>query len=373
MRPPSFRLGRPAAVRLLVVCLALLAVEAWYPFRTELPAWRPTAPDRSAGEVVFDGGAQILSGARGEAWVAGAAATNRMTIRLEARTDDPTQRGPARLLAVSEDHFRANLMVGQDGDDLVVRLRRPGSDPSGDPALRVAEVFARDQWRAISVTVEGVRMTVVVDGTVEIDEVLAPEPLAGWDPAQRVSLGDEIVGERSWRGRLRVAEVSGGGPAVDLLEPGRLDASGGWHWRSRVGALTGNGAEDPLLLSAVRMLVFVPVGAAARRLLRRPGRTAAFVTLSAILLTVGKAFVATRHPSLVDTALSTVGGLAGSALAARAGRTRRDGGDDDHRSDRRPAPQGSAPPPPELDRRPVSGPPPDGARAPQPGGAGASR
>ena len=145
---PSLRLTRRTVLWLLVVTLVLLAIEAWYPFRPELPLWRPSAPERSAEGVTFGGDGDRLASPAGMDWVAEAAATDRLAVRLEARTGQAVQQGPARLLAVSENHFQADLMVGQDGDDLVVRLRRPGSDPSGDPPFRVDDVFADDRWKA---------------------------------------------------------------------------------------------------------------------------------------------------------------------------------------------------------------------------------
>jgi hypothetical protein len=312
---PALRLSRRVAVGLAVVCVAVLVAEAWFPFRLELPVWRPSAPDRTAEGVAFGGNGEILASEEGMGWVAEAAGSGRLQVQLEARTGDADQLGPARLLAVSQDHFQADLMVGQEGDDLVVRVRRPGSDPSGEPPFRVAEVFADDRWRALAVTVSDGRVIVAVDGVTQVDESTGPHPLTGWDQSYRVSLGDDIGGERAWQGRLRRAEVdSGDGPTVDLLADGMLETPGGWELRGRVAGLRSAWSDDPLLLSLLRVLVFVPVGAALRRLLRRPLSAAVAVTSVALVLNVGKAFIAGRHPSLVDLALSALGGWAGVLL-----------------------------------------------------------
>jgi hypothetical protein len=63
--------------------------------------------------------------------------TSRLEIRLVARTDDPDQRGPARLLTISDGVSDRNLTLGRKDDDRVVRVRRPGSDANGTPALEV--------------------------------------------------------------------------------------------------------------------------------------------------------------------------------------------------------------------------------------------
>jgi hypothetical protein len=299
----------------LILCLVVLAVEAWYPFDVELPLWHASEPARTETGVRFDGDGDILASGGGGPWLAEAARTGRLTVELEARAADVDQQGPARLLAISRSHYRANLVIGQDGDDLVVRLRRPESDRSGDPPYRVPDVFADDEWRRLTVTLHEGQAQVAVDGVVRREDGIGPELLTDWDVTHRLALGDDVAGERSWAGELRRAELTAGdGAPVDLLEAGELEATGGWRLRNRVRALRGSGSDDPLLLSILRIIVFVPVGAALRRILRHAVPAGVAVALAAATLTVGKAFVAGRHPALVDAVLSTLGGLAGVAL-----------------------------------------------------------
>ena len=195
-------------IAMLVAALVALVVASWFPFRPELP-WEPRrGPDTaSAGEVRFDGSSVLVS-PPGVDWVADAAASGSLRLAFDARTDVTDQRGPARLLSISRDTLQADLMIGQDGDDLVLRVRRSDSDPSGDPAFGIVDVFAPaalGRWRHVVVDLQGGRVTVELDGVVVVDE---PAELTGWDPAYRLSLGDEATGRRGWVGELRNVEAT---------------------------------------------------------------------------------------------------------------------------------------------------------------------
>src|SRR4029079_2543528 len=109
-------------IAMLAAALVALVVASWFPFRPELP-WEPRrGPDTApAGEVRFDGSSVLVS-PPGVDWVADAAASGSLRLAFEARPDVTDQRGPARLLSISRDTLAADLMIGQDGDDLVLRV-----------------------------------------------------------------------------------------------------------------------------------------------------------------------------------------------------------------------------------------------------------
>ena len=272
----------------------LLAVEAWFPFRPEVPLWHRSAPVATAdGALGFDGHAVLVSRGAPD-WLAVARAAGALTVSLEARTASPHQDGPARLLTISGGFHHSDLTVGQEDGDLVVRVRRPGSDAKGAPPYLVAEVFAEPTWRTIDVAVDGPAVTVAVDGQVVVDDDVGAPVISEWDGSYPVALGDEPRGDRGWRGELRRAQVvagasSGpGGTAVDLLAPGALEGGHGILIHSRLGGLSQVSSPDPVAIMVVRALAFVPVGAAAHALWRRRGPTMAVVVGLATLLLVGR-------------------------------------------------------------------------------------
>ncbi len=300
----------------------LLAIEAWFPFRPEAPLWHRSAPEATAdGALRFDGHALLVSRGAPE-WLTAVRTTGTIGVTLEARTASPDQDGPARLLTISGGFDHSDLTVGQEDADLVVRVRRPGSDPKGAPPYLVPGVFADSTWRTIDVAVDGSNVTVAVDGQMAVDDDVGGPVTAAWDGSYPVALGDEPRGDRGWRGELRQAEVTAGvapgpgGATVDLLAPGVLDGGHGFLIHSRLGGLSRLSSPDPLAVMALRALVFVPVGMAAQALWRRRGRSVAVVVGLATLLLVGKVFVSDRHPVLSDSLLYAVGGLVGTAAVA---------------------------------------------------------
>jgi len=70
-------------------------------------------------------------------------ATSQFTINLVASTGNTNQAGPARILSVSRDPYHRNLTLGQDGQDLVIRLRTSLSGQNGTyPTILIQRVFA---------------------------------------------------------------------------------------------------------------------------------------------------------------------------------------------------------------------------------------
>jgi hypothetical protein len=319
--------GGRLAIWLLVVALA---VEAWFPFRLELPVRFRSAPGHGAdGSLVFDGTAALV-GPVGPAWVDEARRSGDLLVRLDVRSGRRPQSGPARILTVTRDVYRANLMIGQDGADLVVRLRRPGSDPGGDPAIRAPGVLSDSAWHHLELQIRSGQLSLTWDGDVLANQAIGADPLAGWSSDQRVALGDEPRAERSWVGEVRRAVVTTPAGETDLLSGADLEPGDGVLWRSRVRNLA-SGLDDPLPLTLARLAGFMPVGFWLRRCWQSWRVVAGGLVGLALILTFGKAFVAGRHPSLTDAVLSVIGGLLGGLLALRAGR--RTSGDPDPAAD----------------------------------------
>jgi hypothetical protein len=312
---------RHRAVGVLLVFVVLLVVEAWFPFRPELPWQERRGPQVEAdGAVRFDG-SSLLAGRPDDPWVADVAATGRFEVRLDFRTTRSSQHGPARLLAATEDTHNAALMVGQEGADLVIRVRRAGSDPSGDPPFRLPGVFSRatsETWRTLALSAGDGRFGARLDGRVVLDEPAVPD---GWGPAFRLALGDEPVGKRGWVGDLRDVVVASPHTSRDLLAPGTLSGGSGLVWASRVHGLVALGDSDPVVIVLVRLAVFVPVGLALGVLAGRR-RAAIAVVVFAAVLTAGKLFVAGRHPLLGDLVVGAAGGLLGVLLGGASCRRR---------------------------------------------------
>ena len=95
--------------------------------------------------------------------------TNAFTLRVTCATSEPAQTGPARIVSNSVSLSLRNFTVGQQGADLVVRVRTPLSGPNGTRAETVVpDVFASDQPRDILITYDGTALVAAVASSNQI-------------------------------------------------------------------------------------------------------------------------------------------------------------------------------------------------------------
>jgi hypothetical protein len=302
---------------LLTAVVACLVLESWYPFTPQLPVWTRTGPSRTNdGSARFDG-SSILISRRPQAWVSEASRTGAFHIALELRAARKHQAGPARILTVSRNYFASNVTIAQNRSDLLVRLRRPGASPSGEPPLHVPGLVGDLKWHHVELRVSDQQATIVADGQPVLRERLGAEALANWNPRFAVALGDEPSGERGWAGDLRVAKVATTGHVTNLLAAGVLEPGEGIRRRSRTLAIFEVTPHDSLAISIARLLVFVPLGAIVQWRWRRRRTTLAVACAVSALLLVGKVFVAGRDPVLADAILGVVGAIVGGFVSER--------------------------------------------------------
>jgi glycopeptide antibiotics resistance protein len=92
------------------------------------------------------------------------AAANSFTLLVDATSASPKQSGPARLVSISSDPHHSNLTIGQEGADLVVRVRSAFTGNNGiSPEFVVPDVFQRDGTRRLVVSYRPSNVSVTVD------------------------------------------------------------------------------------------------------------------------------------------------------------------------------------------------------------------
>ena len=89
--------------------------------------------------------------------------TNAFTLRVHCVTDDPDQQGPARIVSNSVSPLLRNFTMGQQGGDLVFRLRTPNTGVNGYPLeVSAPDVFSDDRPREILITYDGATVLVAL-------------------------------------------------------------------------------------------------------------------------------------------------------------------------------------------------------------------
>jgi hypothetical protein len=308
--------------RWALVLLALVVLEfavALFPFRFEPRSF--TNDVHYADGVLVTGAENRATTVGPAAWTASAIATGRFRIDLEVRSASVDQNGPARILTVSESFERNDVTIAQDGADLVVLLRRPGSYQSGEPRFVVGDVFGNRGWRTVQVDVDG-EIQIAVDGVTRLREHLPAGGLSTWDPAYPLSVGDGLEEGRAWAGEIRRAAVGTAAVTVDYARPGALDVpaeianDNEREWQpSRPGSAADIG------VGVLHLLLFVPIGIGLRMVLRRRPLPLVVVLFVACGLATAIQFTKTlfdeRHPAVVDILWFGGGALLGAWVTAR--------------------------------------------------------
>jgi VanZ family protein len=156
-------------------------------------------------------------------WLPDAIEASSLAVELRVRPYFSRQYGPARILTISQDIWERNLTIGQQGTDLIIRVRTPETDLNGVPPYQLNGVFAATDTRHISLRIARGSMSVRIDGEEALAAVLPPEAFSRWSPDYRLAFGNELTFDRPWLGDIYQATVGLGRGTVDHALPGALD------------------------------------------------------------------------------------------------------------------------------------------------------
>lgn len=87
-----------------------------------------------------------------------------LTLDITVQSDNPEQRGPARILSLSKGSVQRNLTVGQEGKNLVLRLRTPLTGTNGsNPEMIIPQVFTDSSPHHLVMTYVDSTLRVYID------------------------------------------------------------------------------------------------------------------------------------------------------------------------------------------------------------------
>ncbi len=135
--------------------------------------------------------------------------SNSLSIEAWVKPQDARQAGPARIVTLSADPGQRNFTLGQDAGRYDVRLRTTSTDGNGIPSTPSPEdslgtelthvVFTRDAQGFARISLNG--------------KEAATKPVAGqlgnWSDDFRLSLVNELTGDRTWLGELSLVAIYG--------------------------------------------------------------------------------------------------------------------------------------------------------------------
>ncbi|TWU25474.1 Planctomycete cytochrome C [Novipirellula galeiformis] len=130
-----------------------------------------------------------------------------ITIEAWIKPASDSQAGPARLISLSSDTSQRNVTLGQDKDLWDVRLRSTKTDRNGLPSTASPRksllttlthiVFTRDRKGTARIYLDAKK---VASGEVAGD-------FGNWDVKHRLTLANEVTGDRPWLGELHLVAI----------------------------------------------------------------------------------------------------------------------------------------------------------------------
>ena len=127
--------------------------------------------------------------------------SHRLTVEAILTPDSLDQRGPARIVTFSSGASSRNFTLGQQGDQLVFRLRTPDNGQNGTNVQPVLCKLAAGKPHHVVVSYMPGLLTCFLDGRQVLATPAVKGDLSNWQ-AQHLLFGDEYDGGRDWSGKL---------------------------------------------------------------------------------------------------------------------------------------------------------------------------
>ena len=224
---------------LLIIYVCILAGFLLWPFDFDLYLKNDARWIKNARGIEFPGTGQAVSNSSTQEFFDHMVRGSGLTLELWLETEDQNQFGPARILSYSIDPALRNFTIGQSSDRLVIRLRTTETSLNGmNPHLIVNSTFDNQSLQHVVITYDFSEQNVYINGEQRARSERLKGNFSNWDPACRLVIGNEVTGNRPWKGNLYYAAVFNrpltekeirqnylsGLPSQ--IDPGRMDGPG---------------------------------------------------------------------------------------------------------------------------------------------------
>ncbi len=162
---------------------------------------------RSVGVLEITDKSQIRSTAPAVKIAEAVRRTGEITIEAWIRPANTKQKGPARIVTLSESGSARNFTLGQERDKYDVRLRTTSTNRNGIPSLVSKARSVRPELMHVVYTrARDGRAKIYVDGLLNRQKEIQGTT-GNWDAELRLALGDELRDSRPWRGTYYLVAV----------------------------------------------------------------------------------------------------------------------------------------------------------------------
>ncbi|GEM_PF-4401414 len=153
--------------------------------------------------------------------------TEAFTLVAGIESYSETQQGPARIVSLSDGTGARNFTLGQNGGDLVLRVRTPRTGGNGsNPQVTLAPLPKKPFHLAVTVDSDGIK--VYIDGKQVAHPTTVKADFSNWEEMTFL-FGNETSDDRPWKGALRGVSLY----ASVLSAPDLLSKAEAWGWQQR--------------------------------------------------------------------------------------------------------------------------------------------
>ncbi|MBA3936285.1 MAG: protein kinase [Planctomycetes bacterium] len=155
-----------------------------------------------AGQVIHLAEEGWLDGEAAPALTGLLASTGDFSVELALRPGNLSQEGPARIFSIGLTPRAADLMIGQSGSRIEVRVRTSATNPDGTRPNLISDDGVLDAaWHHLVFVRAGTHHALFVDGTLRM-ECDVPGDLSTWNPDFPLCVGNDHRGGFPWAGSV---------------------------------------------------------------------------------------------------------------------------------------------------------------------------
>ncbi len=159
--------------------------------------------------LVVTSSARISSAEPARKIVAAIKKSNALSIEAWVKPQDARQAGPARILTLSSDPGHRNFTLGQDAGRYDVRLRATSNNENGIPSTASSEDAVRAELTHIVFTRDPNGTARIYQNGKEVAKTTVAGDFGNWSDEYRLSLVNELTGDRPWLGELSLVAIYG--------------------------------------------------------------------------------------------------------------------------------------------------------------------
>ena len=133
--------------------------------------------------------------------------SNAVTVEAWVKPASDRQAGPARIVSLSADINQRNFTLGQDGNRYDLRLRTTSTSANGIPSTASSTNSAKTALTHVVYTREAAGIARLYINGQQQGAKRVVGKLSGWNDKFRLSLANELTGDRAWLGELHLVAI----------------------------------------------------------------------------------------------------------------------------------------------------------------------